>query len=399
MGCSSSKPKAAEPPVKEDFESIPVAIPSSNIVFVAGDVCDEVMYEKPSAPTQETPSSLLVPPSSMVGKCVAISSVYVNFVVIMKPDGSVNVNHHLPLQNLQPGNNWERFLVVSCGLDQVAFYSTCHKRFLRMEGDGAVNGYGGQIDNEDQLPTDWHCERFQLIPEDEGRRFLIYSPFAKRFLRILYPEDTVDGKGGVVEDPSTIPPLDVWGAERLILTNHPSPTQETPVKEDFHETPTQSTTVAIPSSNIVVSVAGDICGGGTGKEFKENLLNDGTEPWNKWLHYGHIGSSFIEYTFSQNYEVSEYGLCSANDCPDRDPTAWHVEGLEAATGIWHLLHESNSDALFTDRWQWKWFSLREKKAVSRIRLAITGVRNMVDGIQLGHFHVRASVSTPFACNQ
>ena len=171
-------------------------------------------------------TNLLVPPSILqslgIGKYIAISSIYYKKPIIMMEDGSVNVNHGLPIENLQPGNWWERFLVVSCG-EKVAFYSTCHKRFLRMESDGKVNGYGGQIDNGDggqiQLPTDWECERFQLFPEDEGRRFLIFNPHAKRFLRVC--PDGGDGYSGVFDDPKTIPPLHEWGAERLILTNHP----------------------------------------------------------------------------------------------------------------------------------------------------------------------------------
>lgn len=28
----------------------------------------------------------------------------------------------------------------------------------------------------------------------------------------------------------------------------------------------------------------DICGGGTGKEYLHNLMSEGTEEWNKWVH-------------------------------------------------------------------------------------------------------------------
>ena len=39
----------------------------------------------------------------------------------------------------------------------------------------------------------------------------------------------------------------------------------------------------VPREEIVrVEASDDIEGGGTGKEFKENIVEDGEEPWNKW---------------------------------------------------------------------------------------------------------------------
>ena len=158
---------------------------------------------------------------NMFGKYVAISGFYHNYAIMMTDNGSVFVNTNLPSAQVQPGNYWERFLVVSYGDEEVAFYSPCHKRFLRMEDDGTVNGFGGVIPNEDQLPTNWLSERFQLIPEEEGTRYLIYNTHAKRFLRVHNEGTGVDGGGGVIDSPHMIPPFDVWGSERLILTNHP----------------------------------------------------------------------------------------------------------------------------------------------------------------------------------
>ena len=59
----------------------------------------------------------------------------------------------------------------------------------------------------------------------------------------------------------------------------------------------------ISNGDIQLEAAGDIGGGGTGKEFVSNLLNDGTESWNKWVHPGEVSSSWVEASLSKPYRI------------------------------------------------------------------------------------------------
>ena len=152
----------------------------------------------------------------------------------------------------------------------------------------------------------------------------------------------------------------------------------------------------------MIDVAGDIAGGGTGREYKENLLNDGIESWNKWLHPGRITSSWIEYTFldqmnytQEVYPIVSYGVCSANDCPHRDPIAWTLEGFDSDRNDWIELHRvtanRGSPSVFDRRFQWHWYDIDQalaQRPCRGVRLKIDQVRRPGDCIQLSHFHVK-----------
>eukprot|EP01031_Cornospumella_fuschlensis_P024921 gene24921-30108_t len=139
-----------------------------------------------------------------------------------------------------------------------------------------------------------------------------------------------------------------------------------------------------------IDVAGDICGGSTFGEFKENLPRSGTEIWNKWVHPGNIETSWVEYSYFEPIELTAYGVCSANDCPHRDPVAWKVSVREVADGIpvWKTVHVfERNDNVFPERWQWKYFTFAQELICDGFRLEITAVRAAGDSIQLGHLHV------------
>jgi hypothetical protein len=112
--------------------------------------------------------------------------------------------------------------------------------------------------------------------------------------------------------------------------------------------------VLIPKEKISISVARDIGGGGTGREYKDNLLKDGKESWNKWVHPGRVAKSWILYDFGDHvFDIAAYGLCSANDCPHRDPIAWTLEGYAADKNQWTVLHKFlGNDDVFESRFQW-----------------------------------------------
>ena len=145
----------------------------------------------------------------------------------------------------------------------------------------------------------------------------------------------------------------------------------------------------IPASNITLQAAGCVNGGGTGREFIQNLNNSSTASWDKWYHCGSISSSWVEATFRGGPQVLvAYAMCSANDVPARDPVRWTLEGLVCETQRWELLHDSSAVAAanFTNRWQWLSFTIAAPRAVSKVRLNISQVRQVQDGIQLGHMH-------------
>jgi hypothetical protein len=171
------------------------------------------------------------------------------------------------------------------------------------------------------------------------------------------------------------------------------------------EQPAQPATVArIPAADMRLSAAGDVRGGGTGREFLTNLAGEGTQPWNKWLHPGHVQRSWALAELVQPRTVARYGLCSANDCPHRDPIAWTLRGLRADNGAWEVLHavvgvnDASGFAMpqFTDRWQWRWFdiSAAHQHVFKAVRLEIDAVAAPGDGLQLGHWHLLSPVPAP-----
>lgn len=162
----------------------------------------------------------------------------------------------------------------------------------------------------------------------------------------------------------------------------------------------------VPPTDMTLSAAGDVRGGGTGREVLRNLHNESTEAWDKWVHPGYATASWVHARLSRPYVLQAYSLCSANDCPHRDPVAWRLLGKGAqGEGAWTVLHEYpgtsggtggstgggewewEEGAAFLDRWQWMRFEIGQGKAVSEVRLEITAVRQAGDCIQLGHWHL------------
>jgi hypothetical protein len=142
-----------------------------------------------------------------------------------------------------------------------------------------------------------------------------------------------------------------------------------------------------------LTAAGDANGGGTGKEFLINLKSSGTEPWNKWFHPS-VSSSWVQGDFERPIKFHSYGVCSANDCPNRDPSNFKMHGRIAGSSEWIVLHTVES-CPFTDRWQWVWYDVsKQAKDVlfDAFKLTISAVRSSGEGLQLGHLHIRSQVS-------
>lgn len=186
----------------------------------------------------------------------------------------------------------------------------------------------------------------------------------------------------------------------------------------------------VPPHCLQLSAAGDVRGGGTGREYLYNLHGVTYQPGDKWLDpvgcEGRQSSWVIATTTEQPLHLSGYALCSANDVPDRDPIHWRLYvkicwglmGMEqTATSEeeeWVQLHEVNLAEMSTvgdsfipadpsllspmwPRWQWIAYqipSLAEEWGVkeipiSAIKLDIVRLRGSprIQETQLAHWHL------------
>jgi hypothetical protein len=129
----------------------------------------------------------------------------------------------------------------------------------------------------------------------------------------------------------------------------------------------------INPSEIALTAAGDIRGGGTGREHLINLHHDSNEAWNKWVHLlpgkvfrslkpissssSSVSSSLISWVegaFTHPKHLTKYRMKSANDCPNRDPYIWDFYGIinqpiptelrpYVKEGKYLLLHRNNPE--------------------------------------------------------
>ena len=69
-----------------------------------------------------------------------------------------------------------------------------------------------------------------------------------------------------------------------------------------------------------VSCQFDVRGGGTGREYAENLILPLASDWCKWYAGGCVdGQSWTLIDMNSEIEIDGFGFTSANDCEDRDP--------------------------------------------------------------------------------
>ena len=177
----------------------------------------------------------------------------------------------------------------------------------------------------------------------------------------------------------------------------PVPVPVTAPQASFIEFAPQSSQLSepIPAARVNITASHDCRGGGTGREYVTNLLSNGTENWNKWFTDGGMSSSaWVQQQFPVPFRIVSYTLCSANDCPRRDPTSWTLLGkpfditTHTDSPIWVVLHRVNTaDFVFSRRWESRTFCLPEEQQLfySNVRLEIDSVREAGNGMQLGGF--------------
>ncbi|WP_330173128.1 alpha-1,2-mannosidase [Streptomyces sp. NBC_01498] len=98
-------------------------------------------------------------------------------------------------------------------------------------------------------------------------------------------------------------------------------------------------------------------------EVADNLLRDG----DKWL--AHERTPDLHFTFDGPVTVTGYRLTSGNDCPDRDPSGWVLEGSSDGRE-WTRLDVRERE-VFPGRHRTEEFGLTEPSARSHYRLRIT----------------------------
>ncbi|WP_413755371.1 alpha-1,2-mannosidase [Streptomyces sp. MMBL 11-3] len=117
-------------------------------------------------------------------------------------------------------------------------------------------------------------------------------------------------------------------------------------------------------------LTGKVSGVEASEEFEEwgevaaNLLRKAS---NKWL--AHEDSADLEFTFESPVAVTAYSLTSANDCPDRDPSDWVLEGSHDGRA-WARL-DAQDDQRFGRRFDTREFSFANSVAYRHYRLRIT----------------------------
>lgn len=147
--------------------------------------------------------------------------------------------------------------------------------------------------------------------------------------------------------------------------------------------------VEVPTEGVTVAVSGTAPGGGgTGSEVPENLLLPGLD-WCKWYNPYSTGTAWVTLSLPKPRRITGYALTSANDCPERDPRSWTLQGQSPETGDWVDLHsvEGHSFASRHQRVQWDFES--DGEAYSEIRLNITEIRTVSSGVQLNRIQLYA----------
>jgi hypothetical protein len=125
-------------------------------------------------------------------------------------------------------------------------------------------------------------------------------------------------------------------------------------------------TELVPST-LKVEVSSTVDGGGTGKEHPINLLIPGNDPGNKW-YTGNGGEQWIRVILPEPKAIKLYGLKSANDVEDRDPSSWEALG-KTVGGEWEVFHQV-SGVKFDHRYQFKYFAVSPKSEYTQVQFNI-----------------------------
>ncbi len=110
----------------------------------------------------------------------------------------------------------------------------------------------------------------------------------------------------------------------------------------------------------------------------------------KWYHAG-AKSTWVQCRFPKKARKAfgGYNIASANDCPERDPMDWRVQGSDNGKK-WTTL-DTRTGEKFSGRHQLRKFTFKEKKAFRIYRLCIDKPLRLDDGIQISEFQLTGEV--------
>ena len=129
-------------------------------------------------------------------------------------------------------------------------------------------------------------------------------------------------------------------------------------------------------------------------------LFDG-RPDSKWLDFGgggQQGTAWIEFCLPKDVEgwsVTRYVLVSANDCPQRDPAEWELQGMVRDSPIeWKRL-DHRANIRFERRHERKEFQIGTRFLCRRFRLCIWRTRDpsSAEAVQLAQLELLPSKET------
>ena len=86
----------------------------------------------------------------------------------------------------------------------------------------------------------------------------------------------------------------------------------------------------LKKQDVRVTCQFDVRGGGTGREFADNLMKPEANDWCKWYAGNCFESqSWVLIDMNQDIEVDGFGFTSANDFDDRDPQFAEIHYMQS----------------------------------------------------------------------
>jgi len=185
------------------------------------------------------------------------------------------------------------------------------------------------------------------------------------------------------------------GSDPLTLAAGTGYTIETPAaavatitNNDAHATPAPSTPSALSRPTTISAIDLDVDSFSPVFEEVANAFDN--DPTTKYLNRGGVNSG-IEFAYAVPTRLSAFIITTANDVPDRDPTAYRIEGF--GTGSWQTLHGSGlvlPTARLTDS---ALVTLPELPLFTQYRIVFTALRGSGHMMQIADLKLFGSQST------
>lgn len=139
-------------------------------------------------------------------------------------------------------------------------------------------------------------------------------------------------------------------------------------QNDNTESSDDFTRIDLEELGATVKAEYSVNGGGTRREYPENLIKDGEEPWNKWYQVS-SKTSWVEINIPTEVEFGAIAFKSANDVPRRDPEIADLQIWNESEGKWNGL--GTFDLTFeSKRWNTLYFDIPRSKT-NKVKVTFT----------------------------